>query len=281
MKKHTSEKAYFQRLVNLADVPNTSLNESKQNNLGELIDYKRAANGVAYGIIREEHNYYIKKGNIKENPDVSDFVFIGGLGNKTDYQYKKLSEAEKNRNMFLKTINESLSLDFRDKKLTEDTAEDEIDKAEDKLIDLDAATDAEKTEPVTEPGDEMTAGLEAEPGDEPEGEESLDAPDAPVGDEPVGDLTGDNLPPEGTDDTGDLPPMDDELPGEEGAEELPGEEGAIDSTDPIGEVETDLGKLVNKIRKIDLEPDMVKTLVNTYLASFKNKFKELDIEDRK
>ena len=55
--KNTSKEAYYERLRNLADVNKTSIKESKNNTLGTLIDYKRAADGVTYGIIKENHQY--------------------------------------------------------------------------------------------------------------------------------------------------------------------------------------------------------------------------------
>ena len=60
MAKHTNKEAYFERLKNLAEVNKPALKESKIRNLGSLIDYKRAADGVAYGIVKENHNYFLK-----------------------------------------------------------------------------------------------------------------------------------------------------------------------------------------------------------------------------
>ena len=110
MVKHTTKEAYFERLKNLAEVNKTSLKESQVRNLGSLIDYKRAADGVAYGIIKENHHYYVKKGGIKSDPNVADFAYIGGLENVTNFQYKSLAEADKQRNMLFHTINEAVSL---------------------------------------------------------------------------------------------------------------------------------------------------------------------------
>ena len=107
MKKHTSEEALYERMRNLANVNKTSIKESQNRTLGTLIDYKRAADGVAYGIVKEQHHYYIKKGGLNENLSVADFAYIGGLANITEFQYGKLSEAEKQRNMLFATINEA------------------------------------------------------------------------------------------------------------------------------------------------------------------------------
>ena len=67
MKKHTSEDAQAARMRSLAGVNQTSVNESKNHGLGTLIDFERAADGVAYGIIKEQRKYYIKKGGLNEN----------------------------------------------------------------------------------------------------------------------------------------------------------------------------------------------------------------------
>ena len=110
MKNHTSKDAFYERMLNLANVNKASTKESLNRSLGTLIVYKRAADGVAYGIIKENHQYYVKKGGIKSDPNVADFAYIGGLGNITNFQYKSLAEADKQRNMLFHTITEAVSL---------------------------------------------------------------------------------------------------------------------------------------------------------------------------
>jgi len=274
MKNHSSKEAYFERLKNLAEVNKVSVKESKTRNLGTLIDYKRAADGVAYGIIKENHHYYVKKAGLKQDPNVADFAYIGGLANITEFQYKSLAEADKNRNMLFATINESVGSKLNkngSKLLKEDVAGQEIDQAASKVADLDAATaDAAAADASGDAmaaadaaGDaEMAAGLDAEPA---AGEE-VSAEPAPEG--------GEEAAPEG------------------GEEEIPGEEpegdAAADATSPedeksltVKEIEKTLGKLTGKIRKTELEPSEVKSYVNSFLASFKDKFDEIEIEDRK
>ena len=279
MKNHSSKEAYFERLKNLAEVNKVSVKESKTRNLGTLIDYKRAADGVAYGIIKENHHYYVKKAGLKQDPNVADFAYIGGLANITEFQYKSLAEADKNRNMLFATINESVGSKLNkngSKLLKEDVAGQEIDQAASKVADLDAATaDAAAADASGDAmaaadaaGDaEMAAGLDAEPA---AGEE-VPAEPAPEGGEEV--------------------PA--EMPAPEGGEEeIPGEEpegdAAADATSPedeksltVKEIEKTLGKLTGKIRKTELEPSEVKSYVNSFLASFKDKFDEIEIEDRK
>lgn len=274
MSKHASKEAFYERLRELAEVSKPSIKESR--NLGELIDYKRAADGIAYGIIREQHHYYIKKAGTKENPNVSDFAYIGGLENIKEYQYGKLSEADKQRSMILHTINEavtskpSLTGSRKKKRLNEDKAGEEIEKASEKVGDLDAATDVAATPaPEVPAGDEMAAGLEAEP----EMPVDTEVPSEPA---PEGDAEASAEVPAGE----ETPAGDEEVPAEEpsgeeipaGAEEVPAEETEIDKM---------LGKLTNVIRKSQLEPTETKSYLNTFVASFKDKLRDVDIEDRK
>jgi hypothetical protein len=276
MKKHTSEEAYYDRIRTLANVDKTSIKESQNRTLGTLIDFKRATDGVAYGIIKEQHQYYIKKGGLNKNLNVTDFAYIGGLANITEFQYGKLSEAEKQRNMLLKTINEGISTKVsktgsKKKMLTEDKAGQEIEMAASKVDDLDAATDAAEVpaEPSMDGSAEMDAGLDAMTGAEEEvaaGDEEMGGgmEDIPAGDE--------------------LPAGDEELA--DAGDELPaGDEEEVAVEDPQNEsereIEKNLGKLTNTLRKTELTDSQVKSYVNTFLSAFKDKFPDIDIEDRK
>lgn len=271
MKKHTSKEAYYDRLRNLAEVNKKSIHESSNGTLGTLIDYKKASNGVNYGIVKESHNYYIKKGGIKNNPDVSDFAYIGGLSNITNYQYKSLHEADKMRNMMLTTINEATNLRPNingGKKVTlteevsEDKAGEEIDNAESKLDDLDAATAAAETEPTS---DEISAGLESEPnaGEEGGGEEPVDV-----------NVDADGLPDVGGEEGEDNADVDVDIDVDDNAE-------GGDKDEPTRELEKSIGKLTNNIRKTELTDSQVKSYLKSLIQSFKDKLPDLEIEDRK
>ena len=302
MAKHTSKEAYFERLKNLADVNRPAIKESKIRNLGSLIDYKRAADGVAYGIVKENHNYFLKKAGTKQDPNVADFAYIGGMENITGFQYKSLAEADKQRNMIFHTINEATSLKpdkngSKKKRLHEGGASDEIDQAASKLGDLDAATSAEEVpagppaEAGLEGGDEMAAGLDAKPageeapapdlgGDEvpaepvaPEGGDEMPTPDLGGGEEaPASDLGG------GEEPEGDEPEGGEAEP--EGDPDVAANtDGSID--EPNRELEKAIGKITNKIRKTEMEDSQVKSYINSYLVAFKDKLRDIDIEDRK
>ena len=139
MANQKSKEAYYERLKHLGNVDKTSIKEANTRNLGSLIDYKRATDGVAYGIVKENHNYYIKKAGIKQDPDVSDFVYIGGMQNITGYQFKSLAEADKQRNMMFHVITEANTLKPNKSGskmvITEDVAGKEIEMASDKICD--------------------------------------------------------------------------------------------------------------------------------------------------
>ena len=268
MKRHASEEAFYQRLKELAEVKKPMLKDNTHN-LGTLIDYKRAADGIAYGIVKESHNYYIKKAGIKQDPNIADFAYIGGLSNIKEYQYSKLSEAEKQRNMIFGTINEGLQKvdknGSKKKRLNEDKAGAEIDNAERKLGDLEAATSAE-TAPEVSP--EPEAGL----GDAPADASTEPAPEGlpPAGDEenpegapaPAGDATGEE-PALG----GEEPPA-----GDATGEEVPQGDEEVDKL---------IGKLGEKVRKTDMEDNIVVGNLKSIIAAYKPKLKNMDIEDRK
>jgi len=215
MAKHKSEEAFYERLRTLAETKKPSLKESRT--LGTLVDVKHAADGVAYGIVKENHQYYIKKGGLKAKPDVSDFAYIGGLSNITEHQYKTFAIADKNRNMVFQTINEAVSLkpnksgSKKKGMLTEDKAGEEIAMADDKVADLDAATDAAAAADAA-PAPEVTADgggempVEPDAGAEVGTDDVLDAdgagaelPDGGAGDLPDGDIEGIDLPDTGAD----------------------------------------------------------------------------------
>lgn len=261
MKNHKSEEAFYERMRNLAQVNKSSLKESQNRTLGTLIDSKRADNGVAYGIIKEQHKYYIKKGGLNENLNVSDFAYIGGLSNITDYQYNKLSEAEKQMNMLLKSINEGISskIDKNGSKknskkvLTEDKASQEIEMAADKVDDLDAATNAaeissEPTSTGEEDNEEMNAGIDAMPDNNIDKKDEIPAEEMPIDDK-------------------------------EDNKEIPNTDNKRDES--TKEIEKNLGKLTNTLRKTELTDSQVISYVKTFLAAFKEKFPDIDIEDRK
>jgi hypothetical protein len=307
MAKHKSEDAFNARMRQLANIKGTSsLNENRS--LGTLIDVKRTADGVAYGIVKENHQYYIKKGGLKENPSVADFAYIGGLSNITEHQYPSLATADKNRNFLLATINESLSTKVsktgsKKKVLNEDNAEKEIAAASKKVDDLEAATDAAAvadvpSEPVDDGGEEeMAAGIEDMPTDEPapEGGEEAPAPEVDIDMAPEG---GEEAP-EGGEEEMDVAPEGGEEPAPEGGEEAEvdidvapegGEEEESTGTGNLSDSLMDkIGSAADEIRKEDIDATGTAWLLGTFLSAFKsggdddpskNKFRQLGEKER-
>lgn len=105
---------FYKRLKELGGVNKSSNNPSASLSNSTLIDFQRSSEGVALGIVKENHNYFIKTSSNKTDKLGSeDFAYIGGVENKYKYQYNSLSEAEKNRNFYIKTLNESASKQFK------------------------------------------------------------------------------------------------------------------------------------------------------------------------
>jgi hypothetical protein len=85
------------------------LNESTS--LSELELVKKGPNNVVYGIVRENHKYFIKtttktSGNIV----AEDFDYIGGLQNKFSEAYNSYAAATKQLNLKFDMLNESLGI---------------------------------------------------------------------------------------------------------------------------------------------------------------------------
>jgi len=286
--KHPNKEAQIQRMLKIANItPN--LKEEKIG-MGTLIDFKRGTDGVAYGIIKENHHYYLKKSNKKGNPLVEDFAYIGGLENITKSRYGKISEAQKQRNMILNTINEALGTPggVISEGVVGEDAEEEIAKAEDAMGDLEVAVEKEKAEPeipvdVPVDGGEMPVDVPVDGGEEMpvdvpvDGGEEMPV-DVPVdgGGLPGEEMPGEEMPPEG------LP--GEELPGEElPGEEMPGEEGAgeLGNNEELDEIDSLIGKTGEKVMNVEMTPEQTQDFVSNFLGYFKDKLAEIEVGERK
>ena len=97
------------RMLDLMGKMNT-LNESKSYSELELI--KKGPNDVVYGIIRENHDYFIKTSNKTSGQFLAeDFSYVGGLQNKYDERYKSYADAIKHLNMKFDMLNESYGIE--------------------------------------------------------------------------------------------------------------------------------------------------------------------------
>ena len=97
------------RVLDLMGKMNT-LNESKSYSELELV--KKGPNGIVYGVIRENHDYFIKTSNKTSGKFLAeDFSYVGGLQNKYDERYNSYAEAIKHLNMKFDMLNESYGID--------------------------------------------------------------------------------------------------------------------------------------------------------------------------
>ena len=80
----------------------TPINEDTKTSVVELT--KRGPDGKVYGIVRENHKYFIKVTDKSNDLVAEDFSYIGGLQNKTDKAYDSYSQATKQLNLkFIRT----------------------------------------------------------------------------------------------------------------------------------------------------------------------------------
>ena len=85
------------------------LNESTS--LSELELIKKGPNNVIYGIVRENHKYFIKTTNKTSGTLVAeDFDYIGGLQNKFSEAYNSYAAVTKQLNLKFDMLNESLGI---------------------------------------------------------------------------------------------------------------------------------------------------------------------------
>lgn len=106
MKSFSNQENFYKRLRELSNVDAPTKSTSLDNQT--LVEYSRATDGSAIGIIKEDNNFYIKSSTTKGDIGVEHFTYIGGLENKLKYRYPSLSEAVKIKNFYVVTLNESL-----------------------------------------------------------------------------------------------------------------------------------------------------------------------------
>ena len=97
----------MQRLINFGNV-----NESKNNNSNRgVVEYHTVgADGKTYGIIKECSKYYIKVAPKKDTEVlVEDYDYIGGFNNKKENEFLTYSNAAKQFDFKMKSLNEAYS----------------------------------------------------------------------------------------------------------------------------------------------------------------------------
>ena len=83
------------------------INESNRASVHTLEHSAKAADGKTYGIIRECNKYYIKSATKGKETIAESYNYIGGVCNKRDYEYTSYSNALKNFEMKMASINEA------------------------------------------------------------------------------------------------------------------------------------------------------------------------------
>lgn len=102
------------------------INENKSNIVIELT--KLGPDGNAYAIVRENHEWYIKRAYKTTGLVAEDFKYIGGLMNKKDEAYPSYAKAIKHLNFKFKSLAEAYNYDgeinvfVNDNLLTEEIA---------------------------------------------------------------------------------------------------------------------------------------------------------------
>ena len=253
------------------------LNENTS--LSELELIKKGPNNVIYGIVRENHKYFIKTTNKTYGKIVAeDFNYIGGLQNKFSEAYNSYAAATKQLNLKFDMLNESLGINTHTNILESDgvragfgfVVEEELEE-EDKPDFLDLDKDGDKEESMKK------AAKDAKNESDEEIEEQkkvlkVDAPapaepamEEPVEDE-VDDFGGEEMDMEEPSMDMEEPSMDDEGDDEE------------DSTKKIQKL---TGKIGQAIRELD-EPDaeLEKYVINSIISALHlDQFSDEDIED--
>jgi hypothetical protein len=85
------------------------INENKSNIVVELT--KMGPDGNAYAVIRENHEWYIKKTTKTSNLLAEDFKYIGGLMNKKSEAYPSYAQAIKHLNLKFRSLAEAHNYD--------------------------------------------------------------------------------------------------------------------------------------------------------------------------
>jgi len=253
------------------------LNENTS--LSELELIKKGPNNVIYGVVRENHKYFIKTTNKTSGKIVAeDFDYIGGLQNKFSEAYDSYAAATKQLNLKFDMLNESLGINTHTNILESDgvragfgfVVEEELEE-EDKPDFLDLDKDGDKEESMKKAAKDA----KNESDEEIEEQKKVLKVDAPAPAEPAMEE-----------------PVEDEVD-DFGGEEMDMEEPAMDMEEPAMDDEGDdeedstkkiqklTGKIGQAIRELD-EPDaeLEKYVINSIISALHlDQFSDEDIED--
>ena len=253
---------------------------NENTSLSELELIKKGPNNVIYGIVRENHKYFIKTTNKTYGKIVAeDFNYIGGLQNKFSEAYNSYAAATKQLNLKFDMLNESLGINTHTNILESDgvragfgfVVEEEIEEGNAFSGALAKAKEEGKDEfevdGKTYKVDEAESKLEEEEIEEQKSVLKVDAPTPPPAEPAMEEPVEDEV------DMGD----EDELDMEEPSMDDEGD----DEEDSTKKIQKLTGKIGQAIRELD-EPDaeLEKYVINSIISALHlDQFSDEDIED--
>ncbi len=94
-----------------AELAGINLNESERNKkeTAHLVEYIRANDGTALGIVKENQKFYIKKTSKKGDLVVEDFDYLKGHMYRSEASFNSINRAQKELKNYINEINESTS----------------------------------------------------------------------------------------------------------------------------------------------------------------------------
>lgn len=247
MLKNYSDSIKLDRWRDLANITKIQ----KSINEGGTISYSdKAPNGVTYGIIRENHNYFIK--TTKEQKDLyvlNDYKYLD-RNNLKEGRFDSYSGALKRLNGIFNVLKEEIKYKEAVNELTTTTGDNLED--DDKLFGDLEALDNTEVKPE-EPAPVMST--------DPMGDV---APDAEI-------PTGDSVPTDAP-----IEPSVDVAPEGDGGVEVPSE-----PTADYTEIQSLLGKIQNTITNMEtITPEQTKSIINSVISSTKTGLQGLEDKDK-
>ena len=252
----------------------TTLNESTS--LSEIDFIKKGPNGIVYGIIRENHNYFIKTTEKTSGTLVSeDFEYVGGVKNKYDERYHSYAEALKHLNMKFDMLNESYGIETGTNLFESDGVEVKEANASG-LVKIKETEDTEMDPAemeVEEKGNEELLDEELEDVEEQKKVIKVDTPTPPV-DEPVEDEV--EVDEFSMEDEGEDPFAD-----EEGGDVMGDEESMGEDDDTTKKIQKYTGKIGQLLRdKDDPDAELDKYVINSIISAIDwEEIPDEDVED--
>jgi hypothetical protein len=259
------------RIKDLMGRMNT-LNESTS--LSELDLVKKGPNGVVYGIVRENHKYFIKTTNkTSGNLLAEDFNYIGGLQNKFSESYDSYAEATKQLNLKFDMLNESFGIENNNNIFESDGIAFGGGAGFGFVVEDKGCEECGEKDCVCEDKEVITD--EKEGVEEQEYKLKVDAPaaEAPAIEEPVEDEVPDEM------------GMEDPMAADTGMEDPMAEPSMDDEGDdednPTKKIQKMTGKIGQMLRDMD-EPDvdLEKYVINSVISAMHlDLFSDEDVED--